>query len=94
MLRNKMHLRIKGEDLSENVNSFLLQHPHVAECILNTDRFIIILTLLNHKAPIDLTYDNLLFLINRIEMNDQDLRNIEPESTRKMLDDFLLKPEV
>jgi ppGpp synthetase/RelA/SpoT-type nucleotidyltranferase len=94
MLRNKMHLRIKGEDLSENVNSYLLQHPHVAECILNTDRFIIILTLLNHKAPIDLTYDNLLFLINRIEMNDQDLRNIEPESTRKMLDDFLLKPEV
>ena len=88
MLRNKMHLRIKGEDLSENINKYLLQNPHVAESILNTDRFVIILTLLNHQNVIELTYDTLLFLINRIEMNNQELRNMEPESTRKMLDDF------
>ena len=88
MLRNKMHLRIKGEDLSENVHKYLLQNPHVAESILNTDRFVIILTLLNHQNAIELTYDNLAFLINRIEMNNQELRNMEPESTRRMLDDF------
>lgn len=88
MLRNKMHLRIKGEDLSENINKYLLQNPHIAESILNTDRFVIILTLLNHQNVIELTYDTLLFLINRIEMNNQELRNMEPESTRKMLDDF------
>lgn len=88
MLRNKMHLRIKGEDLSEHINNFLLQHPHVAESILNTDRFVIILTLLNHQKPIELTYDSLLFLINRIEMNNPELRNMESESTRKMLDNF------
>lgn len=88
MLRNKMHLRIKGEDFSENVNDFLLQHPDVAESVLNSDRFVIILTLLNHQNHIELTYDNLLFFINRIEMNNQDLKNIEPENTRKMLDDF------
>lgn len=88
MLRNKMHLRIKGENLSENINKYLLQNPHVAESILNTDRFVIILTLLNHQNVIELTYDTLLFLINRIEMNNQELRNMEPESTRKMLDDF------
>ena len=88
MLRNKMHLRIKGEDLSENINKYLLQNPHVAESILNTDRFVIILTLLNHQNVIELTYDTLLFLINRIEMNNQELRNMEPENTRKMLDDF------
>jgi ppGpp synthetase/RelA/SpoT-type nucleotidyltranferase len=88
MLRNKMHLRIKGEDFSENVNDFLLQHPDVAESVLNSDRFVIILTLLNHQNHIELTYDNLLFFINRIEMNNQDLKNIEPENTRKMLDNF------
>ena len=88
MLRNKMHLRLKGEDFSENVNEFLLRHPHIAESILNTDRFVIILTLLNHQKSIELTYDNLLFLINRIEMNNQELRNIESENTRKILDDF------
>ena len=90
MLRNKMHLRIKGEDFSENINDFLLRNPHVAEGVLNTDRFVIILTLLNHQKSIELTYDNLLFLINRIEMNNQELRNMESESTKKMLDNFLV----
>ena len=89
MLRNKMHLRIKGEGFSENINDYLLRNPHVAEGVLNTDRFVIILTLLNHQKSIELTYDNLLFLINRIEMNNQELRNMESESTKKMLDNFL-----
>lgn len=91
MLRNKMHLRIKGEGLSANIQEYLLQHPHVAESILNADRFVIILTLLNHQKSIELTYDNLLFLINRIEMNNQELREIESENSRNMLDDFLGK---
>ena len=89
MLRNKMHLRIKGEDFSENINDFLLRNPQVAEGVLNTDRFVIILTLLNHQKSIELTYDNLLFLINRIEMNNQELRDMESESTKTMLDNFL-----
>ena len=88
MLRNKMHLRIKGEEFSANVNQYLLEHTHVAESILNTDRFVIILTLLNHQKPIELTYDNLLFLINRIEINNQELKDMESEDTRKMLDKF------
>ena len=88
MLRNKMHLRIKGGDLSDSVNEFLLQNHHVAESILNTDRFVVILTLLNHQKPIELTYDNLIFLMNRIEMNNQELIELEPGDTRKMLDDF------
>jgi hypothetical protein len=88
MLRNKMHLRLKGEDLSANIQEYLHQHPHVAENILNTDRFVIVLTLLNHQKSIELTYDNLLFLINRIEMNNQELRAMEDDNTRKMLDDF------
>ena len=88
MLRNKMHLRIKGKDFSDDVNQYLLTHPHVAESILNTDRFVIILSLLNHQKPIELTYDNLLFFINRIEMNDADLRNLESDDARQMLDNF------
>lgn len=88
MLRNKMRLRIKGEDISANIQEYLLQHPHLTESILNTDRFVIILTLLNHQKSIELTYDNLLFLINRIEMCHEELKEMEPVSTRKMLDDF------
>ena len=88
MLRNKMRLRIKGENLSANIYDFLLQHPHITESILNTDRFVIILTLLNHQNSIELTYDNLLFLITRIEMKNPELKSLEPESTKIMLDNF------
>ena len=46
-------------------------------------------TLLSHKEDLDLTYDNLLFLINRIEMMDSELIAMEPENAKHMLDDFL-----
>ncbi len=89
MLRNKFHLRIKDDDFSSPVNAFLVSNPSVAEAVLNVDRMILILTMLNHEGMISLTYDNLLFLINRIEMNNPELRALETEEVRQMLDDFL-----
>ena len=88
MLRNKMHIRLQGDDFSSRISDFLLQHPEVAEDILNTDRFIIILTLLNHRNRVELTYDNLVFLINRIEMNNLELSALESDETRAILNDF------
>ena len=88
MLRNKMHIRIKGDDFSPRIKDFLYQHPEVAENILKTDRFVIILTLLNHKKRVELTYDNLVFLINRIEMNNSELMALESDEIRVILNDF------
>ena len=45
--------------------------------------------MLTHEADFNLTYDNLLFLINRIEMMDSDLMAMEPEDTKLMIDSFL-----
>jgi hypothetical protein len=53
------------------------------------DRLIVICTLLTHKADFDLTYDNLFYLINRIEMMDPAIVAMEPEAARLMLDAFL-----
>ena len=89
MLRNKFHLQIKSASLSESLNSFLQNNRHLAEAALNADRLIVVYTLLTHKAPFKLTYDNLLFLINRIEMMDPDLMALEPEETKQMLNTFL-----
>ena len=89
MLRNKFHLRFKSETLSENLNIYLNKHRQLAEGILNADRLIIVYTLLTHKAEFVLTYDNLLFLINRIEMMDLDLMAMEPEDCRLMINAFL-----
>lgn len=89
MLRNKFHLRFQSASLSDDLNSYLNDNKHLAEAALNTDRLIVIYTLLTHKADFNLTYDNLFFLINRIEMMDMDLMAIEPEDTKQMLNSFL-----
>ena len=89
MLRNKMHLRIEGEDFSETVSAFLQQHPEVAEQVLKTDRLVIVLALLNHTKPIPLTYDVLLFLINRIEQISKELQALESQEIQSILEAFL-----
>lgn len=89
MLRNKFHLKFCSESLSESLEAYLKDNRHLAEAALNTDRLIVICTLLTHKADFNLTYDNLFFLINRIEMMDMDLMGMEPEDTRLMLNNFL-----
>ena len=89
MLRNKMHLRLQGEDFSEEVSDFLRQHPEVAEQVLKADRLVILLALLNHTKSIPLTYDMLLFLINRIEQISKELQALEPQDAQSLLDAFL-----
>ena len=89
MLRNKMHLRLQGEDFSEEVSDFLRQHPEVAEQVMKADRLVILLALLNHTKSISLTYDMLLFLINRIEQISEGLQTLEPQETQSLLDAFL-----
>ena len=89
MLRNKFHLKFKSECLSECLEDYLRKNRHLAEAALNTDRLIVVYTLLTHKSDFILTYDNLFFLINRIEMMDYGLMAMEPEDTKQMLNDFL-----
>ena len=89
MLRNKMHLRLQGEDFSEEVSDFLRQHPEVAEQVMKADRLVILLALLNHTKSIPLTYDMLLFLINRIEQISEELQTLEPQEIQSLLDAFL-----
>lgn len=89
MLRNKFHLRFKSEGLSESMEAYLNANRQLAEAVLNVDRLIVVYTLLTHKADFDLTFDNLVFLINRIEMMDAELMAAEPEDTKQMLDAFL-----
>ena len=89
MLRNKFHLRFQSEKLSDNLDQYLQANPHIAEAALNTDRLILICTLLSHESDFLLTYDNLFYLINRIEMMDPELLAMEPEDTAKMINTFL-----
>lgn len=89
MLRNKLRIRLKGKGLSPVLIDFLKNHPSVANEVLNVDRVVFILILLKHKKHIELTYDNILFLMNRIEIMDPDLMQLEGEEIRKEITDML-----
>lgn len=89
MLRNKMRLKIQGNGLSEDLNLFLKKNPTIAEGVFNSDRLIVIYTLLTHSGTFRMTYDNLIFLINRIEMMDPQLMALETEDISEMINSFL-----
>lgn len=86
LLRNKMRIRLKSEDFSQPVAEYLSQHPDVMRRFINSDRMVIILTLIIHDRQLPLTYDNVIFLVNRLELGDSDLQALEDHQTRENLD--------
>lgn len=86
MFRNKLHLRLKNDDFSPAVADYLRQHGELAKGILDMDRMMFVFTLLNHSRPLSLTFDNLLFLINRLELMDAGLMERESDEFREWLD--------
>lgn len=89
MLRNKMRIRLKNEDFSTKVSDYLKSHSEIARCFLKTDRMVFVLMLMNHKEPIDLTYDNIIFLVNRLDIGDEEFKALESKETSEQLDAFL-----
>ena len=89
MLRNKMRIRLKSNDFSPAINDYLVDNPETVEALLNSDRLVVLFTLLAHNESLPLTYDNILFLINRIDINDEKLISMESEETRSTLERFL-----
>lgn len=78
MFRNKFHLRLANDDFSPEVTDFLQQHPELPQEILGMDRMMLVFTLLNHRRPLPLTFDHVLFLVNRVELMHPELKALEP----------------
>lgn len=89
MLRNQLLLRFANDDFSPEVIMYLDTHRAVVQQLHQTDRLVFVLMLLNHSKPIPLTYDNVLFLINRFDIFDDELRKLESPEVATMIDDFL-----
>ena len=89
MLRNKLRIRLKGKGLSPHLDKFLLDHPDVAEAVLNVDRVVFVFCLLKHKKHVELSYDNVLFLMNRLEIWNKELMALEGDELGKELTEML-----
>lgn len=90
MLRNKLLLRFADDDLSEPLKAYLDVHNDIARQLYQTDRLVFLMALLNHDAPIPLRYDNAVFLINRIDIMDEGVKELESEEFRKAFHQFII----
>ncbi len=86
LLRNKMRIRLKSENFSQPVANYLSLHPDVMRRFVDSDRMVILLTLIIHDRQLPLTYDNVLFLVNRLELGDSGLQALEDPQTQENLD--------
>jgi len=89
MVRNRLRLRIVSEDFSPEVKQFLNTHPDIVSELYHTDRMVFILTLLNHREAIPLSYDNIIFLQNRIFLHNEEITALESEDSREKIETFL-----
>lgn len=88
MLRNMLRIRLANDDFSPAVSQYLSAHPEVAQALFRMDRMIFLVSLLSHDISVPLTYDNILFIANRLEILDAGVSQLEDEPTRRLLDDF------
>ena len=86
LLRNKMRIRLKSENFSQPVANYLSLHPDVMRRFVDSDRMVILLTLIIHDRQLPLTYDNVLFLVNRLDLGDSGLQALEDPQTQENLD--------
>ena len=89
MLRNKMRIRLKSTDFSPVVNDYLKSHPSTVEAFVNSDRLVVLFSLMMHEESIPLTYDNILFLVNRIDICDDGLAALESAEIKATIDRLL-----
>ena len=85
MLRNKLLLRFADDDLSEPLKKYLDAHDDIARQLYQTDRMVFLMALLNHDSPIPLLYDNVVFLINRIDIMEKVLEILKAMFSAKRL---------
>lgn len=84
MLRNHFRIRMQLKPLSQDIIDILNSKTRVAKCILRFERSRLFEAL--QKASIPLILNNIIFLINRIEIDDEAIKRLEPDPIRSILD--------
>lgn len=77
MIRNKMRLRFHDKGLSEDIIVFLNSHPEIGKNLFKVRRKKVIDFVLNNDFQFPLQYDTVIHLLNRVEVNDPKLKELE-----------------
>ena len=91
MIRNKMRLRFSDKYLSENIINLFNENPSLAKDIFRVHRSKVIRNILAKEFKFPLQYDTIVHLLNRVEVRNKKLSELEGKPLRNELDSLFGK---
>lgn len=88
MVRSKLRLRFAPSPGSDDVWNYIGQSPRVAEQIYQTDRKKLLKSLIDTGISVPITLENIVFIINRTQIADGGLKDLEPQVIQRQLDKY------
>jgi len=85
MLRNHLRIHTLDDMISTNLKSVLDSDKDLVKKLFRISRKDVINRLLSFDSPFPLKLDNLIFLMNRMNINDQKIREEEPSIIKDLL---------
>ncbi|MCQ2269611.1 MAG: GTP pyrophosphokinase [Bacteroidales bacterium] len=97
VLRQKMRIRFKVDDasfLSQELLQYVSskENHNTARLLYKTSRSKVLKWILNSEFDMPLTYDTILFLLNRLGPKDEKIISMEPQRFTKEMNDLLKTP--
>lgn len=89
MLRTKYRLKFEKRPLSEELCGIFNKSPVLAKEIFRFERKKIIEKIAYSKLHIPITFDNLVFVINFLRLNNSDLNDLTPSIIKLDFDNYL-----
>lgn len=86
MIRNKMRIRFSDKALSDEVAALLSREPVLAKSIFRVRRNNVIRNVLEKEFRFPLQYDTIVHLLNRAEVRNKELADLEISVLKKELD--------
>ena len=91
MIRMKYKLRFLDKRLSQAIISLFEEDSNLAKDLYRSDRAHVLLQIALHSINIPITFDNIVFIVNRIQLKNKKLQSLEPENISQdlaVLSDF------
>lgn len=78
MLRNKYRIKFQLVNIREELKQILNEDLSIAKQLLKTDRLIVINKLSKLEIPLPINFNNIIYFINHIELNNSKITSLTP----------------
>lgn len=89
MLRSKFRVRFQSNEIDENIITLMNNNESLAKKLFRVNRNSYLTTLIDKKYNLPVNYNNLIFSINYIFVNDKDIDKLTPSILIQNLSDTI-----